>query len=331
MRLPHAVDRRETFVLPAQLGDDLGVATLDDPPEPCGVFGRQRIACDRLVVDPQRLVRENRRAAATHHVVRELADDFFDRHIEIFAVDLAERRALGRAEHFAVFTVRLLPLLLRAVDREADKEDLPFGLEGGVTGAELGDGIGFIGEVATREILGQRDAELRLRRGLEEGIDVGRPLIQGRQDRTDVPPVVEARGIVLGFHVFIGFEQEESGQLVGECRCLFHCNFKYRVSCSGVVLSAICGVYRSRPRHSAAQFRAAEATNCKITRPSGEKSPDRNYRFPHLAASRAGRQRPPSAPPHDRCGGDDVPVLVSYGSRGPYGKGSDIAEPKTFT
>ena len=123
-----------------------------------------------------------------------------------------------------MFTVHLLTLLLRAVDREADKEDLPFGLEGGVTGAELGDGIGFIGEVATREVLGQRDAELRLRCGLEEGIDVGRPLVQGRQDRTDVPPVVEARGIVLGFHVFIGFEQEESGQLVGECRCLFHCN-----------------------------------------------------------------------------------------------------------
>ena len=40
------VDGRETFVLPAQLGDDLGVATLDDPPEPCGVFGRQRIARD---------------------------------------------------------------------------------------------------------------------------------------------------------------------------------------------------------------------------------------------------------------------------------------------
>ena len=59
-------------------------------------------------------------------------------------------KALGRAEHFAVFTVHLLALLLRAVDREADKEDLPFGLEGGVTGAELGDGIGFIGEVATR-------------------------------------------------------------------------------------------------------------------------------------------------------------------------------------
>ena len=123
-----------------------------------------------------------------------------------------------------MFTVHFLALLLRAVDREADKKDLPFGLEGGVTGAELGDGIGFIGEVATREILGQRDAELRLRRGLEEGIDVGRPLVQGRQDRTDVPPVVEVRGIVLGFHVFIGFEQEESGQLVGECRCLFHCN-----------------------------------------------------------------------------------------------------------
>ena len=247
------VDGRETFVLPAQLGDDLGVATLDDPPEPCGVFGRQRIARDRLLVDRQRLVRENRRAAATHHVVRELADDFFDRRIEVFAVDLAERRALGRAEHFAVFTVRLLALLLRAVDREADKEDLPFGLEGGVTGAELGDGIGFIGEVATREVLGQRDAELRLRRGLEEGIDVGRPLVQGRQDRTDVPPVVEARGIVLGFHVFIGFEQEESGQLVGECRFLFHCSFKYRVRCSGVILSAICGVYRSCPaRHSAA-------------------------------------------------------------------------------
>ena len=119
-----------------------------------------------------------------------------------------------------MFTVHFLALLLRAVDREADKKDLPFGLEGGVTGAELGDGIGFIGEVATREILGQRDAELRL----EEGIDVGRPLVQGRQDRTDVPPVVEVRGIVLGFHVFIGFEQEESGQLVGECRCLFHCN-----------------------------------------------------------------------------------------------------------
>ena len=31
------------------------------------------------------------------------------------------------------------------------------------------------------------------------------------------------------------------------------------------------------------------------------------------------------------CGGGDVPVLVSYGSRGPYEKGSDIAEPKTFT
>ena len=31
------------------------------------------------------------------------------------------------------------------------------------------------------------------------------------------------------------------------------------------------------------------------------------------------------------CGGGDVPVLVSYGSREPYGKGSDIAEPKTFT
>ena len=218
------VDGRETFVLPAQFGDDLGVATLDDPSEPCGLFGRQRIARDRLVVDPLRLVRENRLAAAIHHVVRELADDFFDRRIEVFAVDLAERRALGRAEHFAVFTVRFLALLLRAVDREADKEDLPFGLEGGVTGAELGDGIGFIGKVATREVLGQRDAELRLRRGLEEGIDVGRPLVQGRQDRTDVPPVVEARGIVLGFHVFIGFEQEESGQLVGECRCLFHCN-----------------------------------------------------------------------------------------------------------
>ena len=82
---------------------------------------------------------------------------------------------------------------------------------------------------------------------------------------------------------------------------------------------------------SAAPDRAAEATNCKITRPSGEKSPDRNYRLPHLAASRAERQRPPSTPPHDRCGGDDVPVLVSYGSRGPYGKGSDIAEPKTCT
>ena len=54
-------------------------------------------------------------------------------------------------------------------------------------------------------------------------------------------------------------------------------------------------------------------------------------RLPHLAASRAERQRPPSAPPHDRCGGGDVPVLVSYGSREPYGKGSDIAEPKTFT
>ena len=54
-------------------------------------------------------------------------------------------------------------------------------------------------------------------------------------------------------------------------------------------------------------------------------------RFPHLAASRAGRQHPPATPPHDRCGGGDVPVLVSYGSRGPYGKGSDIAEPKTFT
>ena len=39
--------------------------------------------------------------------------------------------------------------------------------------------------------------------------------IDSMQDRTDVPPVVEARGIVLGFHVFIGFEQEESGQLVG--------------------------------------------------------------------------------------------------------------------
>ena len=57
------VDRRETFVLPAQLGDDLGVAALDDPPEPRGLFGRQRIARDRLVVDPQRLVRENRLAA----------------------------------------------------------------------------------------------------------------------------------------------------------------------------------------------------------------------------------------------------------------------------
>ena len=42
MRLPHAVDGRETFVLPAQLSDDLGVATPDDPPEPCSVFGRQR-------------------------------------------------------------------------------------------------------------------------------------------------------------------------------------------------------------------------------------------------------------------------------------------------
>ena len=31
------------------------------------------------------------------------------------------------------------------------------------------------------------------------------------------------------------------------------------------------------------------------------------------------------------CGGGDVPVLVSYGSREPYGKGSGIAEPKTFT
>lgn len=81
------VDGRETFVLPAQLGDDLGVATLDDPPEPCGVFGRQRIARDRLLVDRQRLVRENRRAAATHHVVRELADDFFDRRIEVFAAN----------------------------------------------------------------------------------------------------------------------------------------------------------------------------------------------------------------------------------------------------
>ena len=50
------VDRRETFVLSAQLGDDLGVATLDDPPEPCRVFGHQRMARDRLVVDPQRLV-----------------------------------------------------------------------------------------------------------------------------------------------------------------------------------------------------------------------------------------------------------------------------------
>ena len=100
-------------------------------------------------------------------------------------------------------------------------------------------------------------------------------------------------------------------------------------------------------------------------------------RFPHLAASRAGRQRPPSAPPHrivrrrqrlsnlpdlpaksrriaiidsrtsahsardgsahpllrrtGSCGGGDVPVLVSYGSREPYGKSSGIAEPKTFT
>ena len=57
------VDRRETFVLSAQLGDDLGVATLDDPPEPCRVFGHQRMARDRLVVDPQRLVGQNRRAA----------------------------------------------------------------------------------------------------------------------------------------------------------------------------------------------------------------------------------------------------------------------------
>ena len=31
------------------------------------------------------------------------------------------------------------------------------------------------------------------------------------------------------------------------------------------------------------------------------------------------------------CGGGDVPVLVSYGSREPYGKSSGIAEPKTFT
>lgn len=41
-----------------------------------------------------------------------------------------------------------------------------------------------------------------------------------------------------------------------------------------------------------------------------------------------------AAPPLRRtelCGGGDVPVLVSYESRGPYGKGSDIAEPKTFT
>ena len=30
------VDRRETFVLPVQLCDDLGVAAPDDPPEPCG-------------------------------------------------------------------------------------------------------------------------------------------------------------------------------------------------------------------------------------------------------------------------------------------------------
>ena len=31
------------------------------------------------------------------------------------------------------------------------------------------------------------------------------------------------------------------------------------------------------------------------------------------------------------CGGGDVPVLVCYGSREPYGKSSGIAEPKTFT
>ena len=100
--------------------------------------------------------------------------------------------------------------------------------------------------------------------------------------------------------------------------------FRGRIKCNLRSISEL-------PRHSAAQFHAAEATNCKITRPSGEKSPDRNYQFPHLAASCAGRQHPPSTPPHDRCGGGDVPVLVSYGSRGPYGKGSDIAEPKTFT
>ena len=49
---------------------------------------------------------------------------------------------------------------------------------------------------------------------------------------------------------------------------------------------------------SAAPDRAAEAAAFEFTRPSGKKSPDRNYRLPHLVALRARRQRPPSAPPH---------------------------------
>ena len=49
---------------------------------------------------------------------------------------------------------------------------------------------------------------------------------------------------------------------------------------------------------SAAPDRAAEAAAFEFTSPSGKKSPDRNYRLPHLVALRARRQRPPSAPPH---------------------------------
>ena len=49
---------------------------------------------------------------------------------------------------------------------------------------------------------------------------------------------------------------------------------------------------------------------------------------PHPA--RDGSTRPPLRRTGS-CGGGDVPVLVSYGSREPYGKSSGIAEPKTFT
>ena len=64
----------------------------------------------------------------------------------------------------------------------------------------------------------------------------------------------------------------------------------------------LCGRKADRFPHLAAsragRSGAAEAAAFEFTRPSGKKSPDRNYRLPHLVALRARRQRPPSAPPH---------------------------------